>query len=107
MKNVFENIPYSDTQMGHRKLIDEKHLLVMQVALKPGQKVPQHSANSNVHLLVIEGQVVVTLAGKETEAATGSLLPVDYKTLMSIRNDAQENASFMVFKSPNPSEMGG
>lgn len=107
MKNVFENIPYADAQMGRRQLVDTKHLLVMQVALKPGQKVPQHMANSNVHLLVIEGRIIVTLAGKDTNAVTGSLLPVDYKTLMSIRNDAKENASFLIFKSPNPSEMGG
>jgi len=105
MKNVFEDIPYADTQMGRRKLVDEKHLLVMQVALKPGQQVPQHNANSHVHLLVIEGQLIVTLAGKDTVAAKGCLIPVDYKTLMSIRNDSKENASFLIFKSPNPSEM--
>ncbi len=105
MKNVLEDIPYTDTQMGRRKLVDEKHLLAMQVALKPGQQVPEHNANSNVHLLVIEGQIIVTLAGKDTVAAKGSLLPVVYKTLMSIRNDSKENASFLIFKSPNPSEM--
>ncbi|MFA7173669.1 MAG: hypothetical protein WC340_09680 [Kiritimatiellia bacterium] len=105
MKNVFENIPYAETQMGRRQLVNEKHLLVMQVALKPGQQVPQHNANSNVHLLVIEGQIIVTLAGKDTEAVKGSLLPVAFRTLMSIRNDSKVSASFLVFKCPNPSEM--
>ena len=105
MKNVFKDIPYADGQMGRRQLVNEKHLLVMQVALKPGQQVPEHSANSHVHLLVIEGQIVVTLAGQEHVAATGSLLPVAYETRMSIRNETQENASFLIFKSPNPSEM--
>ncbi len=105
MKNVFKDIPYTDAQIGKRKLVDEKHLLVMQVALKPGQQVPEHNANANVHLLVIEGQITVTLAGTSTVAAKGSLLPVDHKTLMSIRNDSKENASFLIFKSPNPSEM--
>lgn len=105
MTNVLENIPYTDGHMGKRKLVDEKHLLVMQVALKPGQQVPEHGANSNVHLLVVEGQIIVTLAGKDTVATKGSLLPVGFKTLMSIRNATNENASFMIFKSPNPSEM--
>lgn len=105
MKNVFEDIPYTDSHMGKRQLVDEKHLLVMQVALKPGQQVPQHNANSNVHLLIIEGQVIVTLDGQDTVAAKGSLLPVGYKTPMSLRNDTQENASFLILKSPNPSEM--
>ncbi len=78
----------------------------MQVALQPGQQVPQHNANSNVHLLIIEGQVIVTLDGKDTGAVKGTLLPVAIQTPMSIRNDSQENASFLIFKSPNPSEIG-
>lgn len=106
MKNVFEDIPYTDGQMGKRQLVGETHLLVMQVALQPGQQVPPHNANSNVHLLIIEGQVIVTLDGKDTAAAKGALLPIAIQTPMSIRNDSQKNASFLIFKSPNPSEIG-
>ena len=104
-KNVFADIPYADGQVGKRKLVDEKHLFVMQVALKPGQQVPQHTANSNVHLLIIEGEVIVTLDGKDTIATKGDLLPVAFNTRMSIRNAAKENASFINLRSPNPSEM--
>lgn len=104
-KNVFKDIPYADGQMGRRQLVDEKHLFVMQVALKPGQKVPQHAANSNVHLFVVEGQVVVTAEGKDAVAVKGDILPVAYKSTMSIRNDSRENASFLVVKSPSPAEM--
>lgn len=105
MTNVLKDIPYTDGQMGKRKLVDEKHLLVMQVALKPGQQVPEHGVNSNVHLLVVEGQIIATLAGRESVAARGSLLPIGINTLMSIRNATSENASFLIFKSPNPNEM--
>lgn len=105
MPNVFADIPYADGQIGKRQLIDEKHLLMMQVALKPGQKVPQHNANSNVHLLIIEGQVIVNLDGKDTVAKKGDLLPVTFKTPMNVRNDSKANASFLILKSPNPSEM--
>jgi len=105
MQNVLENIPYADGQIGKRQLVDAKYLLIMQVALKPGQQVPQHNANSNVNLLIVEGQVVVTLDGKDTAAMKGDLLPVTFKTLMSVRNASKENASFLIIKSPNPSEM--
>ena len=105
MKNVLADIPYADGQMGKRQLVDEKHLLVMQVALKPGQQVPQHNANSNVHLLIVEGQIIVTLDGKDTIATKGDLLPVTFKTLISVRNASKENASFLNIRSPNPSEM--
>lgn len=104
VKNVFADIPYADGQAGKRKLIDEKHLFVMQVALKPGQQIPQHNANSNVHLLIIEGEVIVTLDGKDIIATKGDIIPVAFKTPMSIRNASKENASFLNIRSPNPSE---
>jgi quercetin dioxygenase-like cupin family protein len=104
-KNVLSDVPYADGQMGKRKLVDEKHLLVMQVALKPGQQVPEHNANSNVHLLIVEGEILVTREGKDTLATKGTLLPVAFKTLMSIKNASTANASFLIIKSPNPSEM--
>ena len=105
VKNVLKDIPYADGALGRRMLVDEKHLLIMQVALKPGQQVPLHTANSNVHLLVIEGQIVATVAGKDTPAVQGDLLPVAFRSPMSLRNDSKENASLLVLKSPNPSEM--
>lgn len=105
MRNVFEDVPYKDGGMGNRKLVDEKHLLVMQIALRPEQVVPLHEANSNVHLLVLEGELVVTLAGVEHPARRGDLLPVAFKTPMTIRNPGGEDATFLVLKTPNPSEM--
>ncbi|MBU4199714.1 MAG: hypothetical protein KJ919_07285 [Verrucomicrobia bacterium] len=94
LKNVLENIPYTDGQMRKRQLVDEKYLLVLQVALKPGQQVPQPNANSNVHLLIIEGQVIVTLDGNDVVTTKGAIRPITFKTLMSIRNASKENASF-------------
>ncbi len=105
MMNVLKEVPYSDETMGRRQVVNEKHLLVMQIALKPGQKVPQHNANSNVHLLVVEGEVVVNLDGKDAAIAKGDILPVAFRTLMNIRNDSTANASFLVIKTPHPSEM--
>lgn len=104
--NVLENIPYKDDKMGNRKLVDEKHLLVMQIALKPGQSVPQHNANSNVHLLVLRGDVTVNLSGADNQAKEGDLLPVAYQTPMVIKNTGNLDATFLVFKTPNPSEIG-
>lgn len=104
-RNVFEDVPYNDSGMGYRKLVDEKSFQVMQIALRPVQAVPQHNANSNVHLLVLEGEVVVTLAGQENPLKRGDLLPVAFKTPMAIRNSGQTDATFFVLKTPNPSEM--
>lgn len=105
MNNVLEGIPYQEQKMGARKLIDEKCLLMMQAALKPAQSVPQHAANSNVHILVVKGEVVIDLNGVEILAKEGSLVPIAYKTSMNVTNKSDRNASFLIIKTPNPSEM--
>jgi len=103
--NILENVPYNNDKMGNRKVVDEKYLLVMQMALKPGQSVPQHNANSNVHLLVVRGNLKINLDGTDNEVKEGALLPVAYQTSMIIKNVGDDNATFLVFKTPNPSEM--
>jgi len=104
--NVLDKIPYEAQGMGKRKIVDEKHLLVMQIALKPGQSVPQHNANSNVALLILKGSsAIVNLAGEDNQVKEGDLLPVDYQTPMTIKNTGNDDVTFLVFKTPNPSEM--
>ncbi|HNX82761.1 MAG TPA: cupin domain-containing protein [Candidatus Omnitrophota bacterium] len=107
MINVLENIPFQEQKMGSRKLVDEKYFLLMQVALRPGQSVPAHNANSNVHIMVVRGEVVINLNGTEHYAQEGSLVPVVYKTAMNITNRANKDASFLIIKTPNPTEMAG
>jgi len=107
MNNVLENIPFQVDKMGSRKLVDEKYLQLMQAALKPGQSVPQHNANSNVHILVVRGEVVINLDGTDVLSKEGSLVPVIHKTAMNIKNKSDQDASFLIIKTPNPSEMAG
>ena len=105
MKNVFEAIPYQSERMGRRELVHEKDLLLMQIALQPGQAVPAHKANSNVHLLVLEGHIDADLAGTVEHLKAGDLVPVAFGTPMEIKNAGDVNATFLVIKTPNPSEM--
>ncbi len=103
--NVLENVPYQDQGMGKRKIADEKYLLVMQIALREGQEVPRHNANSNVNLLVLKGELSVDLSGEITSAKSGDFIPVEFKTPMAIKNIGTGDATFLVIKTPNPSEM--
>lgn len=105
MINVLKDIPYRNEGMGNRKVADEKYVQIMQIALKPEQNVPQHKANSNVHLLILEGLVSANLDGVNHNLAKGDLLPVAFQTTMHIKNIGQEDATFLVIKTPNPSEM--
>lgn len=103
--NILENVPYNDDKMGTRKVVDTKPFLIMQIALKAGQSVPRHNANSNVHLLVIKGELAVDLDGREHCLREGDLQPVAFRTPMLIKNAGPGDATFLVLKTPNPSEM--
>ena len=105
VENLLKGAPYNDEKMGKRKLVDEDYLLLMQIALKPGQALPEHNANSNVHIIVLEGEVTIDLAGKVIVAKTGDLVPAAYKTLMNISNKSKENTTFVVLKTPSPGQM--
>ncbi len=103
--NVLKDVPYQQPGPGRRKLVDEDHMLMMQMALMPGQIVPEHEANSNVRLFLIEGEVKIKLGEREILAVKGDLVPVAYKTRMIIRNPGISPASFLVIKTPHPSGM--
>jgi quercetin dioxygenase-like cupin family protein len=103
--NVLENIPYNNKRLGSRRVADEKYIQIMQLALKQGQNVPRHNANSNVHLLMLKGSLTINLHGKDNNIKEGDLLPVAYRTPMIIQNSGTVDATFLVLKTPNPSEM--
>ena len=103
--NVFEDMPFNPDKMGRRVAAETEELLVMQIALHPGQEVPRHRANSNVHLLVITGEIHLELAGEASIVKAGDLVPVDFQTPMRLWNTGEEDASFLVFKAPHPRNM--
>ncbi len=103
--NLIETAPYADPGPGRRKLVDQPYLLLMQAALQPGQMVPQHNADSNVHLIILEGEVVINLSGKDVPAKKGDLVPVAVGTPMNIQNRSSANATFLIVKTPHPREM--
>ena len=103
--NILQEIPYREEGMGKRKLVDEDYLLVMQAALKPGQMVPQHNADSNVRILIIRGEVVVELAGEKIKASEGDIVPATPGTPMNIINQSEEDATLLIFKAPHPRMM--
>jgi quercetin dioxygenase-like cupin family protein len=106
IENLLERPPYGDDEVGKKVLVDKPHMLMMQAALKPGQMVPQHNANSNVHIIVLDGEVMITLSGKGITAKKGDLVPVAFKTPMNIKNISRANATFLIIKTPNPGQMG-
>jgi quercetin dioxygenase-like cupin family protein len=103
--NIFEGLAYKVDEVAKRKVVDTKELLMMQVALSPGQSVPRHEANSHVHLLVVHGEITCLLGEDIFTGKEGDIIPVAHKTKMEISNKGEIPASFLILKTPNPSEL--
>jgi len=88
-----------------KRLADVPETQINLVCLPPKQSLPAHNANSNVRLLGLRGKLTLTLEGKISELAFHELAAVSFGTHMQIANETDENAAFLVIKTPNPSEM--
>lgn len=97
-----EEIPFNQEGMGKRVVINMDALLIMQIALLSGQKVPEHEANSDVCLNVIKGSIVFKSESEELVIKEGELLQVEFGTKMNISNQSKDSASFLVLKTPHP-----
>lgn len=100
MVNLFQHIPYESTGLGKRFLLDTDHLKLIQVALHPGQEVPHHHTNGDVHILMLQGEIIFILNGMEMIATQGMLIPMGYDTPMQARNASEGDATFLIIKTP-------
>jgi quercetin dioxygenase-like cupin family protein len=87
---------------GFANLVNEKYLQINQICLEPGQKVPQHNANSNVTLTVVYGEGTFQIGDEVAKMGQGKLLRVPFQSPMGIRNESRERLVFLVFKAPHP-----
>src|SRR5512143_3635452 len=90
---------------GFANLVDEKYLQMNQVCLEPGQRVPQHNANSNVTLTVVHGEGMFYVGTEMTRMGPGKLLRVPFQSPMHIHNESEERLAFLVIKTPHPAEL--
>lgn len=85
------------------KLIDDDQLMINHMVFPKGGEVPKHPANSNVYLLVVRGNLTISLGEQEPHAyARGSIVNVPCGTFMHIRNLDDEILEFFVLKAPSP-----
>ena len=68
MVNFFVQMPYEQEGMSKRFLVDKDHLKLIQVGLRPGQGVPQHTTRGDVHILALQGKVVINPEGVDAVA---------------------------------------
>lgn len=87
-----------------KRLADACEVQMNLVCLGSGQMLPPHNANSNVRILVLQGELSVELCGKPQTLGEMDMIEAEFDTPMQIGNRSDSNTAFLVIKTPNPSE---
>lgn len=102
MINLYKEIPYNPEMPGKRFIVDRKDLRIVQVALNPGQKVPEHTTDGNVSLIVLVGNLDLTVGGENLSALEGSVINMPAGTRMQAANISPDGTTFLITKTPLP-----
>lgn len=94
-------------QFTLKNLADVPDAQINLVCLNPHQALPAHNTNSNVRLLVLMGELTLTVAGETDTLAFHEMAAIPFDTPMQIQNKSDSNAAFLVIKTPNPSQFEG
>lgn len=85
------------------KLIDDDPVMINHMILPKGDFVPDHHANSHVHMIVIRGSLTLQLEDQESHTyVKGTIVHIPYGTFMRVRNEHDHVCEFFVVKSPSP-----
>lgn len=87
-------------------IIDGEHVAINHMVLPKGEALPEHNANSHVHMIVVRGKLTLKLEGQEEQVyPAGSIVAIPYRTRMHPRNRDDEVLEFFVVKAPSPKTM--
>ncbi len=101
------NFSVSDVK-NIEKLIDDDNLQLNHMVLPKGEGLPEHYSNSNIYMLVIRGNLSLTLDEQEQHVYNaGQIIGIPYHTKMNVKNCDEDILEFFVIKAPNPRNYGG
>ncbi|MDX1358141.1 MAG: cupin domain-containing protein [Clostridia bacterium] len=103
MINKVYNYTISKTKIIE-KIVNDDVAMINHMVLPKDECLPVHNANSNVYMIVAEGAVTLELDGTPPETyPKGSILNIEYGTLMSVCNTSDDILELFVVKAPGPS----
>lgn len=96
--------PYSVTDEKTVEIfLNDDHCTIGHVILKPGDALPEHSTDSNVYLLIVRGELTLSLKQTETKIfGQGAVVNVPFGTMLGMSNSSDGVMELFAFKSPNP-----
>jgi len=99
--SIDSQIDFGDTFI-RKSLADIPELQMNLVTLPAGQSLPAHNSNSNVRLLVLQGELTVNLGKETVELGSHEMADAPIDTPMQIMNQSAAGTAFLVIKTPNP-----
>ncbi len=88
------------------RIVEDDNVAINHMILGPSEALPEHNANSNVHLIIIRGQLTIRLDDQaEHQYPMGSILAIPFKTQMNLSNQSSGQLEFFVVKAPSPRSM--
>ena len=84
-------------------IVNEDVVMINHMVLPKGDCLPVHQANSTVFMIVADGEITLEL--NEEAPVTyekGSIINIEYDTLMNACNKTSERTELFVVKAPGP-----
>ncbi|WP_459202414.1 cupin domain-containing protein [Methanococcus sp. CF] len=89
-------------------LVNTEDIQIRHVVLPKGDFMPKHISNSNVNLVIIDGEMEITLEAQNPVIyEKGTILSIPFNTKMLIKNENSKVLEFFVLKAPHPKKLGG
>ena len=87
-------------------IVDEDRVAINHMVLPQGEALPEHKANSHVHMIVVRGLLTLKLEGRvEQKYPAGSIIELPYGIRMHPQNRDDGVLEFFVIKVPSPRVM--
>lgn len=101
MENVY-NYSLMDESVVE-KLVDTKEVSIAHAIVKPGESFPKHSANANVHIIIIKGILSAKINGEAARTyQKGNILSIELDAEMELSSIGEESLEFFAVKAPSP-----
>jgi len=107
--NMIEKV--SKFNKSNEKLVEmpvnTDDIQIRHVILPHGNFMPKHISNSNVNLVILKGEMTITLEEHEAKNyPEGTILSIPINTKMLIQNVNSDLLEFFVLKAPHPKKLG-
>lgn len=101
-----QNFNKSDKKLVEM-LVNTDDIQIRHVMLPKGEFMPKHISNSNVNLVIVDGEMEITLEDQNpVNYEKGSILSIPFNTKMLIKNENSKMLEFFVLKAPHPKKLG-